>query len=254
MERGLDASRCNREEAREPSQESGFSTALRIDFRQKMLAYRSREPRSCDHRNGFRDRGRFAYSMSDDGLRNPGQSIVGTDRTILNFWQWGYSNILPNITRAVFAEYLVGLALGAINHPRKPWAGTDVKYANRRIEVKSTAFDQSWGPAKGEPAFEIAEHGEWFDEDETGPEKKSRLDSRKMFRSDLYVLSCLKEGADEANVINPSQWEFWVLRREEIVKPGKPKSRITVGSLRKRPSVAFRELRHAVDQAIRSIE
>lgn len=89
--------------------------------------------------------------------RVPSDAIRGTNRsdlTILDFWKWGYSNLLPNITRGVFAEYLVAVALGKAERPRKPWAGTDIEYQGKRIEVKSTSFVQAWETMKGEPKFQ----------------------------------------------------------------------------------------------------
>ncbi len=172
--------------------------------------------------------------------------------TVLDFWRWGYSDLLPNITRGVVAEYLVAVALGEDRIPRRPWAGSDIVYTRKRIEVKSTAFDQTWGPTKGDPAFEIGKHGEWSEE-ELPSGKTGRLDSEKKYRSDVYVLCCLKKGADEENVLNPLQWEFWVFKRQELVDPSEAKKRITVKTLTKDSSVAFSQLRHAVDKAIRSL-
>jgi hypothetical protein len=41
-------------------------------------------------------------------LLNSDILILGTDQTMLDFWQWGFSNILTNNLRGIFAEFLVG--------------------------------------------------------------------------------------------------------------------------------------------------
>ena len=53
--------------------------------------------------------------MSDDRL-DPDTPIPGVagGRTVGDFWAWAFSNILTNNLRGIFAEYLVGTALGAV--------------------------------------------------------------------------------------------------------------------------------------------
>src|SRR3972149_9477365 len=132
---------------------------------------------------------------------DPGKAIRGIGRedlSILDFWRWGYSNLLPNITRGVFAEYLVAVALGKDGQPRKPWAGSDFKYKDKKVEVKSTSFVQSWGETRGEPVFVVAKHGEWSD--------RSELEKEKKYRGDVYVLCCLQEDADGDTIMDVSRW------------------------------------------------
>jgi hypothetical protein len=46
---------------------------------------------------------------------NSDQEVPLTGRTVQDFWAWGFSDILTNISRAVFAEWLVGSALDAVD-------------------------------------------------------------------------------------------------------------------------------------------
>jgi len=48
--------------------------------------------------------------------------------TLGDFWSWAYSEVLTNTTRSVFAEYLVGAALGVVNTPRVEWDRQDFEY------------------------------------------------------------------------------------------------------------------------------
>src|ERR1035437_2209122 len=76
-------------------------------------------------------------------------SIPGLDgRTVGDFWQWGYSDILSNRNRSIFAEFMVGVALGVVEKPRVRWDAVDLRYAGFKIEVKSAAYIQSWPQKK----------------------------------------------------------------------------------------------------------
>ncbi len=50
------------------------------------------------------------------GKLDPGTPIPGVvgAHTAGHFWAWAYSNILTNNLRGVFAEFLVGTALGVV--------------------------------------------------------------------------------------------------------------------------------------------
>jgi len=71
--------------------------------------------------------------------------------TVGQFWSWAYSDILSNRNRAIFAEFLVGAALSALDHPRVEWDAVDIHYRGHAIEVKASAYLQRWsqrGPSK----------------------------------------------------------------------------------------------------------
>ncbi|PLT31642.1 hypothetical protein [Peribacillus deserti] len=54
--------------------------------------------------------------------------ILGTEQTILDFWQWGFSDIQSNSLRGIFDEFLVGAAIGGLNQSRIEWDAFDLKY------------------------------------------------------------------------------------------------------------------------------
>ena len=80
------------------------------------------------------------------GRLEPGTPIPGVvgGRTVGDFWAWAYSNILTNNLRGVFAEFLVGTALGVVEGTRTEWDAFDLLYKGAGIEVKSSAYLQSW--------------------------------------------------------------------------------------------------------------
>lgn len=67
--------------------------------------------------------------------------------TLSNFWGWSVSDLVDNITRGRLAEFIVANALGiSIDGVRDSWAAWDLTIPDPliRIEVKSSAYLQSW--------------------------------------------------------------------------------------------------------------
>jgi hypothetical protein len=82
---------------------------------------------------------------------DPDSTVHGTDGRLVDFWRWGYSDLVSNDVRGVFAEYLVGAALGVTGSTRISWAECDLTYRGRGIEVKATGDHQSWGDGTSRP-------------------------------------------------------------------------------------------------------
>ncbi len=66
-----------------------------------------------------------APALLDSATSIPG--LAG--HTILDFWQWAYSDLLSNRNRALFAEFIVGTALGVLGQPRVEWDSVDLHYS-----------------------------------------------------------------------------------------------------------------------------
>ena len=89
----------------------------------------------------------------NENLINDGQYLP---YSVLDFWQWAYSNLIHNVSRGTFAEFIVKSALEQNNIPGncenktgfEPYDldGPIIPFLNRasRIEVKSAAFVQQW--------------------------------------------------------------------------------------------------------------
>ena len=80
--------------------------------------------------------------------------VLGT--TVGDFWAWAYSDILNNTDRAVFAKFVVGMALGVIDTPRVEWDAVDLQYSDKTIEVKSAAYVQSWHKEQDPPSESLS--------------------------------------------------------------------------------------------------
>ena len=142
--------------------------------------------------------------------RLSGDEPLPKGATLLNFWQWMGSNLMSNTVRGALGEYLVALAVGAadtMDGVQEEWAPYDVQSPDGvKIEVKTSAYIQTWGQAQfSTPQFDI--------EPKKAPDSATNSWTTEKKRwADIYVF-CLHHHQDQATV-NPldlSQWTFYVL-------------------------------------------
>ena len=140
------------------------------------------------------------------------EKIKGTaGYSIADFWSWAYSDIMTNTTRAVFAEFIVGSALRVIDEPRKEWDGVDLRYQGKKLEIKSSAYLQTWHQKSlSTIRFDIAKKRSWDAITNTYTDHPIRA-------SDIYVF-CLFTEKDpgRADLLDVSQWEFYVVSTHRI--------------------------------------
>lgn len=139
------------------------------------------------------------------------EPVLQANLSVQDFWAWAYSDILSNGNRAVFAEFLVAVALDLIHQPRVEWDAVDLRYGNKKIEVKSSAYIQSWQQRKPSLIkFNIGKKKGWDSEKNVTAEEKSRS-------ADCYIF-CVYEEQDikNANVLNLDKWSFLVVATEKL--------------------------------------
>ena len=133
------------------------------------------------------------------------------------FYKWAMGDLVDNRNRGIFAEWLVGQALGAIGdgEVRHEWDAYDLLYEEKvKVEVKASGLSQTWNlyePSK--PNFNIAprwrhwvaETDDWIVHD------------RPVRFADVYVF-CLHEPvpATNENVFSPAFWKFWVISTQKL--------------------------------------
>ena len=126
--------------------------------------------------------------------------------------RWALGERSGNRNRGVFAEWLVGRALGRIDDEavRSEWMPWDLEYRDKKIEVKASG--QAWNP-RPNPRFDIAcRQFSW--DPATGEDVWLDPPSRM---ADVYVF-CLHESipATNDNVSDPAEWRFWVVSRSTL--------------------------------------
>lgn len=183
--------------------------------------------------------------------------------SMLNFWQSSYSNLLQNMQRGKFAEYVVKCALESngidtstgINTSVAPYDlnGPRIPSKNRaaRVEVKSAAFVQLWKIRHPENAnFRIAPAvapvGEG-DYPEGAPKQRN---------NDVYVFTLYTATDQQANILDLSLWRFYVMSTYEIESDPKlcDRKTITLKTVRERcKELVFDDLCGAIEAACEEI-
>lgn len=135
--------------------------------------------------------------MSDD---------VSIGFLLSDFWSWNSSDLLNNTLRGALAEFIVAMALGIdTSSPREDWSSYDLLYKNCKLEIKSSAYLQSWNlDTISKIVFGIKPTRAWSPSEGYGNEI--------VRQSDAYIF-CLFACADreKANPLLLNQWEFYVL-------------------------------------------
>ena len=134
-------------------------------------------------------------------------------KTIGDFWSWSASNLLGNTLRGVFGEFIVASALEIkLKHLRTEWQPYDFEYDNHKIEVKTSAYIQTWGgDKKSTIQFGIALTRYWDAESGKFTEEEPKR------HADIYVFGLLN--CEDKNIVNPlnmSQWVFYVLHTSTL--------------------------------------
>jgi hypothetical protein len=170
----------------------------------------------------------------------------GADTSVGEFWSWAYSDILSNRNRSIFAEFVVGHALGILESPRTEWDYVDHHYKGKTIEVKSAAYVQSWSQEKlSTISFDIAKKTPWYAETNTYGAKPVRS-------ADCYVFCLYAEtDATKANVLNLDDWRFYVLPTEAINQEFKDQKHVALSRIvRLCDAVEYSQLQDAVNTCL----
>lgn len=147
---------------------------------------------------------------------------------MLDFWRWAFSDLLEDTLKGLYAEWMVGhlLRLPMPAGGRPGYGNFDLtSRGGMRIEVKSSAFWQSWklrdqfGVPKPEP------DGGWKPVPETNikfgglraADAVDRASAIPGYKADVYVF-CFQHETDPRrwDALDLAQWEFYILSREEM--------------------------------------
>jgi hypothetical protein len=165
------------------------------------------------------------------------------------FQDWAFGNTLENTTRGRLAEYIVAKALNVVSDQRVEWDHVDVEFHGYSIEVKASAYLQSWyQKAPSKITFDIAPRSWWWDRQSNEVEK---LPSPKRL-ADIYVFCVFNATErDRADPQDTSQWDFFVVstsRMNNLLGGQKKASLTTISSIATR--VSYDELKGAVEREI----
>jgi hypothetical protein len=169
-----------------------------------------------------------------------------TEITLLDFWQWSVSDLASNTTRGRLAEFLVASALGLANGVRTEWDAYDLcTSSGLRIEVKSSAYLQSWYQAKPSSiCFSIAETRAW-----DAATNVFASESRRQAHAYVFALLAHQD-KPTLDPLNLDQWHFYAVLTLDIERQLGRKKSITFKALQNLcPSpVSYAELAYAISR------
>ncbi len=165
--------------------------------------------------------------------KNGSESLHNNEKTtpfnLLSFWQWSSSDLVGNTLRGMLAEYIIASAVGSTKGTRTEWDAFDIETPDKiKIEVKSSAYIQSWSQAKlSSISFGIQPTKGW-------DAKTNTYSSHRIRQSDIYVFCVLAH--KDKNTIDPlnlNQWMFYILPTKTLNKVVGNQKSITLSSLKK---------------------
>jgi hypothetical protein len=163
--------------------------------------------------------------------------------TLGDFWSWAFSDVVANTTRSTYAEFLVGSALGVVDGLRVEWDQADLCYRGALIEVKASAYVQSWEQkALSKIAFDIGLKFGWNEKTGISSETRQRC-------AHVYVF-CVHQDRDRASVdvLDPLRWQFFVVGVAQLNEWWPRQKTVQLGVLEKKASpIPWTGLRKAVD-------
>ncbi|WHY59903.1 hypothetical protein [Cytobacillus firmus] len=170
--------------------------------------------------------------------------ISGTDKTLIDFWNWGFSDLLSNSLRGIFAEFLVGSALDCLNQSRIEWDAYDLIYRGIKIEVKSAAYVQSWHTDTfSKISFNIGAKREY-----SYTTRKYSTEIRR--HADVYIFCLLKEkDIDTIGPLDINQWEFYIVLTKVLDQRYPSQKTISLSSLSKiAKPLKYVEIKQRIDE------
>lgn len=153
--------------------------------------------------------------------------------SVLDFWSWAYSDLIRNVNRGAFAEFIV---LEAMNNQSGITPRTNFRVSmdaydllspdGIRVEVKSSAYIQAWEsehPAR--ISFRIAPAKSL---DSSG---NYSADSQYCRHSDVYVFCVWTAMSRQQNILDLSLWDFYVIATKTLDQKVPNQKTITFQSL-----------------------
>lgn len=171
-----------------------------------------------------------------------------TGLSILEYWQWLYSDIYD--LQDTLAEYIVAKALGKEEPDNTgSWTLYDIDYRGKRIEVKETSYYHSWQTDE-----ELKSKTRTFGITKAYSEYQDNT-SKFERQNDVYVF-CLNTGETKAdsNPLQLEHWEFYVIPTSVINEKCGNQKTVSLSRVRKMTEkIDYSWLKSKVDEVIDGI-
>ena len=168
--------------------------------------------------------------MNVHTLNKPTDTVIGSpclgNLSLTDFWRWAFSDLCDDDIKGIFAEWLVHRLLGVRSSRRISWANSDVITSGVRIEVKATSYWQSWkvldetGQPYSKSLYDVPTNDSAIRFGGLAARDALRVADQSKARelkSQIYVFAFQHEkDISRWNAMDLSQWEFYVIRAEEL--------------------------------------
>jgi hypothetical protein len=162
------------------------------------------------------DTNEYLYPALKVERKTGDEPFIGSDASfrLADFWGWAYSDLVGNTERGKFAEFIVSMAMHCTDGVSDGWGAFDVLSPEGiKIEVKTSAYLQSWGQNRiSDIRFGVQETLAWDAVTNVYAETAAR-------QADIYVF-CV-ENCKEQDLLNPLdllQWDFYSIATEVLNK------------------------------------
>lgn len=189
----------------------------------------------------------FSYNPQkkkpNEKFKNCPNSI--NQKSISDFWQWGFSDLLQNTTRGILAEYIVAALLDIDNRPRNPWLAYDLILPDgQTIEVKTMSRLQAWAQKKlSTPRIVIPPTRKW-------DPKTGIMEVKPTYNADLYVFCYFTAtNIKTSDPLNLNQWEFYIFTKDHLKEMLGTTKSISLRSLKKKgvKPIKAKELKNIIE-------
>lgn len=183
----------------------------------------------------------------------PDTPIQGMVHSLLDFWQWAYSDLLNNTDRGLLAEFIVGSALGLIDEPalRVEWDGCDFYYRGGTVEVKSAAYLQSWPQKKlSDIVYNISVKEQYWNV--MSYETITCTPPQRLARCYVFALFAEKEPEQAlTKLLDTRSWRFYVLPTRVLDGVFGDQEEVSLPVLEKLTApITYEYLKHAIEDAL----
>ncbi|MCP4367843.1 MAG: hypothetical protein GY797_06990 [Deltaproteobacteria bacterium] len=132
--------------------------------------------------------------------------------TVLDFWQWAFSNLQANDVRGIFAEWLIAKLLDIPLNVRDSWIEWDLMTSEGvKIEVKTSAYLQTWSQKRPSQIVFTGLKGRKLDSE------TNQYAREATYNADIYVFCVqIEQDPNKWDALDLEQWRFYLLLKEQI--------------------------------------
>jgi hypothetical protein len=178
------------------------------------------------------------------------------DFSVLEFWQYGFSNLNSNVLRGSLAEFIIENLLKNKNEigVRNPWGDYDILYKNKKIEVKCSSYLQDWDQKEySKINFSGLKSKNLYWSSAVAPFNN---DNTKNYKADIYVLCLVNHKDTETlNLLDLNQWSFYILKKEQLKDISNNGNSISLIKLEKNnvTPTEHKEVKNRLDEIIKEL-